>query len=79
VAGELSLGTLGQVSQSQIGAAESALSGQLQSIQGKKDVSHAEMLQLQYGMQKWTMTMQLHSTLVKEFGDALKGIVQKMA
>jgi type III secretion protein F len=32
---------------------------------------------MQQMMQEWTMLTQLQSTLVKDIGDALKGIIQK--
>ena len=37
----------------------------------------ADLLVLQQGLQKWSMTVQIQSTLVKELGDAMKGIIQK--
>jgi type III secretion protein F len=78
MAPELNTGTLVATTGSQVSQAEATLNAQLQSLSGKKDISQTEMLQMQMNMQKWTMTMQMQSTLVKEFGDALKGIVQKM-
>jgi type III secretion protein F len=75
---DLSLGTLSGAMQSQMGAAQSEMDSQMQNLAGKQDVSNADLLQMQYGLQKWSMTMQLQSTMVKDVGDALKGIVQKM-
>jgi type III secretion protein F len=37
----------------------------------------AELLSMQQQVQQWTMLTQIQSTVVKEVGDALKGIVQK--
>lgn len=37
----------------------------------------ADLLKMQQMMQEWTMLTQLQSTLVKDIGDALKGIIQK--
>lgn len=37
----------------------------------------ADLLKMQQMMQEWTMLMELQSTLVKDIGDALKGIIQK--
>ena len=37
----------------------------------------AELLAMQQQIQQWTMLTQIQSTVVKEVGDALKGIVQK--
>lgn len=39
--------------------------------------STADLLKMQQMMQEWTMMTQLQSTLVKDIGDALKGIIQK--
>ena len=39
----------------------------------------AQMLDLQAVMQQWTMMTQVQSTVVKELGDTLKGVIQKAA
>ncbi|WP_142848259.1 EscF/YscF/HrpA family type III secretion system needle major subunit [Telmatospirillum sp. J64-1] len=39
--------------------------------------STTDLLRMQQMMQEWTMVTQLQSTMVKEIGDALKGIIQK--
>lgn len=39
--------------------------------------STADLLKMQTQLQQWTMTTQIQSSLVKEVGDALKGIIQK--
>lgn len=39
----------------------------------------ADMLKMQYEMSKWTIQIQLQSTVVKEIGEACKGVVQKAA
>jgi type III secretion protein F len=36
-----------------------------------------DLLQVQTNLQKWTLTTNIQSTLTKELGDALKGIIQK--
>jgi type III secretion protein F len=36
-----------------------------------------DLLQAQTKMQQWTLQSQLQSAMIKEIGDALKGIVQK--
>lgn len=38
----------------------------------------ADLLNMQQKLQQWTMTVQLQSTIVKDLGDTLKGIIQKM-
>ena len=37
----------------------------------------ADLLMLQQGVQKWSMTVQIQSTMVKELSDAMKGVIQK--
>ena len=37
------------------------------------------MLEVQQQLQQWTMMTQVQSTVVKELGDTLKGVVQKAA
>lgn len=37
----------------------------------------ADLLVLQQGVTRWSMTVQIQSTLVKELGDAMKGVIQK--
>ncbi len=41
--------------------------------------STMDLLKLQGKMQEWTLAAQLNSALIKELGDAMKGIVQKAA
>lgn len=41
--------------------------------------TQTDLLDMQVGLQKWTMLIQLQSTINKELGDALKGIIQKAA
>jgi len=36
-----------------------------------------DLLMLQQGVQKWSMTVQIQSTMVKELSDAMKGVIQK--
>ncbi len=43
------------------------------------DPSTMDLLKLQGKMQEWTLAAQLNSSLIKELGDAMKGIVQKAA
>ena len=37
----------------------------------------SKLIEMQVGLQKWSMLIQLQSTITKELGDALKGIIQK--
>ena len=41
--------------------------------------STGELLTLQQQVQQWTMFTQIQSTVVKEVGDAMKGVIQKAA
>lgn len=43
------------------------------------DVSNVDLLDLQTKVQQWSLMSTLQSTLAKEVGDAMKGIVQKAA
>ena len=36
-----------------------------------------DMLAMQQAVTKWTLTVQMQTTIVKEVGDAMKGIIQK--
>lgn len=54
---------------------EQDLRNQIQSMGSNPSTS--DLLVMQQQLQKWTMLIQLESTVVKEFGDALKGIIQK--
>jgi type III secretion protein F len=42
-----------------------------------ESVTTMDLLQIQSDMAKWTLTTNIQSTLTKELGDALKGIIQK--
>lgn len=54
---------------------EQDLRAQIQSM--GNNPSTADLLIMQQQLQKWTMLIQLQSTVVKEFGDAMKGVIQK--
>jgi type III secretion apparatus needle protein len=57
----------------------SSASSDLESAMKKVDMSKPEgLLQMQMSVSKWTMCTQLTSTLIKETGEALKGICQKV-
>ena len=64
---------------STLGAKFQESQSQLESAMKNVDLSKPEgMWEMQKSMQKWSMSIQLQSTMVKELGDALKGIIQKM-
>ncbi|MPM17305.1 hypothetical protein SDC9_63693 [bioreactor metagenome] len=58
---------------------EATLRQKITDIQGAENVTTAQMLDLQAVMQQWTMMTQVQSTVVKELGDTLKGVIQKAA
>jgi len=41
--------------------------------------STMDLVKMQHMVQQWTMLTQLNSTLIKELGDTLKGVIQKAA
>ena len=54
---------------------EQALLSQIGSL--GSNPTTADLLAMQQQLQQWTMTTQIQSTITKEVGDALKGIIQK--
>lgn len=58
---------------------ETSLRNKITSIQNSDNVTSADMLSLQADMQQWTMLTQIQSTVVKELGDTMKGVIQKAA
>ena len=63
---------------STIGSKTDKVGQELANLQAGGDTtSTSDMLKMQQKMQEWSMLTQLQSTIIKELGDALKGIVQK--
>lgn len=61
-------------------AREQDLRTSVQTLRNKgSDVSNVDLLDLQTKVQQWSLMSSLQSTLTKEVGDAMKGIVQKAA
>ena len=56
---------------------EQALLSQIGSL--GNNPTTADLLSMQQQLTQWTMTTQIQSTITKEVGDALKGIIQKAA
>jgi hypothetical protein len=56
---------------------ESSLKARLDSL--GPNATQAELIDIQMGVQKWTMSVQLQSTLNQTLSEALKGIIQKSA
>ncbi|MEY3202219.1 MAG: hypothetical protein RIR70_1769 [Pseudomonadota bacterium] len=42
-----------------------------------KETSATDLLNMQLKLQSWSVSVQMQSSIVKELGDALKGVVQK--
>ncbi len=61
-----------------VSVAETSLGAKITALNAKGDnVTSGDLLQVQTDLQKWTLTTNIQSTLTKELGDALKGIIQK--
>ncbi len=56
---------------------EATLQTKISEIGASPNPSSADMLSLQQQLQQWSMFTQIQSTLVKDLGDALKGVIQK--
>ena len=56
---------------------ESNLQDQLTAVSQKTDPTAEDLLAVQTSLQQWTLMIQVATTVNKELGDALKGIVQK--
>jgi type III secretion protein F len=56
---------------------ESNLQSQLTAVSQKSDPTAEDLLGVQTSLQQWTVMIQVATTVNKELGDALKGIVQK--
>lgn len=49
----------------------------LRTVLEKGGDSTQDLLAMQQAVTKWTLTVQMQTTIVKEVGDAMKGIIQK--
>ena len=56
---------------------ENNLQTQLTAVSQKSDPTAEDLLAVQTSLQQWTLMIQVSTTVNKELGDALKGIVQK--
>lgn len=56
---------------------ESNLQDQLNAVSQKSDPTAEDLLGVQTSLQQWTVMIQVATTVNKELGDALKGIIQK--
>ena len=65
--------TVGQAVQTD----EGGLQSELTKVSQESDPTPDELMQIQVGIQQWTLMVQVESTVDKELGDALKGVIQK--
>jgi type III secretion protein F len=64
--------------QQSIGSQVAKADSEMQTFSQTMDpTSTADMLKMQQKMQEWNMVVSLQSTIIKDIGDALKGIIQK--
>lgn len=56
---------------------ENDLRSRIEAIGSQENPGSLDLLLMQQEVQQWSMMIQIQSTLVKELGDAMKGIVQK--
>jgi type III secretion protein F len=67
--------TLGRAS----GSAEDDMRSKMTELALNNDVSSKDLMIFQAELQKWNLMHQMQSTIVKDLGDTLKGIIQKAA
>ncbi|MBH1965474.1 MAG: hypothetical protein I8H77_14110 [Comamonadaceae bacterium] len=60
---------------STMGNIENALRAQISNM--GENPTQTELFQMQVGVQKWTMTVQLMSTMNQTISEAFKGVIQK--
>lgn len=72
----ISFASLGNTLYNAVQTKETALKTKIDSVGANPTT--VDLLSMQSAMNEWSMSIQLNSTMVKEFSDALKGIVQKI-
>ena len=74
----LSFDTINSFNVQVVQKSEDAMAALITTMNNKgADVTTADLLSMQTNLQKWTMTTDIQSTITKQLGDALKGIIQK--
>lgn len=74
----LTFETIGAFNTAVVSVNEVSLGAKITALNAKGDtVTSGDLLQVQTDLQKWTLATNIQSTLTKELGDALKGIIQK--
>ena len=74
----LSFTAINSFNTSVVAVNEASLGAKITALNSKGDsVTTGDLLAVQSDMAKWTLATNIQSTLTKELGDALKGIIQK--
>ncbi|HCT9233388.1 EscF/YscF/HrpA family type III secretion system needle major subunit [Alcaligenes sp. Marseille-Q7550] len=75
----VSFNTLNNTIYNSILSQESRLSSQISGVsaKGDGDISQTDMLKLQQEINKWTIMIDLQSTMAKQISDSIKGVIQK--
>ena len=71
--------TINDTLYSAVSAGENRLRTTLNNLQRDADgnVSQADLLRMQQEVSKWTMMVELQSSITKQVSDSLKGVIQK--
>lgn len=72
----ISFSSIGNTLYNAVQNKETALKTLMQTVGSNPTTT--DLLTMQSAMNEWSMSIQLNSTMVKEYSDALKGIVQKI-
>jgi type III secretion protein F len=75
----VTLNSISQTIGSSLQSQETSFNQLLSQIQskGSDNISQADMLQLQQGLSKLNLFVDLQSTIIKSISDSLKGVIQK--
>ena len=73
----LNLGTVADIAKTGITEAEKVLTIALQSIKQGTSVGIGDLFELQYKMSAYTISANTFSSVLKEFSDTMKSVVQK--
>jgi Type III secretion needle MxiH, YscF, SsaG, EprI, PscF, EscF len=77
VSGGLDLGTINGTMNGLLTSSENSLNTLMTTIGSKDSPSITDMLSLQQGLQTWSVSVQASSTIVKDFFDSMKEVLQK--
>jgi hypothetical protein len=77
VSGGLDIGTINGAMNGLLTSSENSLNTLMTTIGAKDSPSITDMLSLQQGLQTWSVSVQASSTIVKDFFDSMKEVLQK--